>query len=587
MLSCSEYFLVCTDDVSNIPIHSPARTLKVLTPKKKYSSNILFSPRFSIFDQSPQTTTVSPKTKTWISQLIDLPTPPKTFKNDKSTTSDYHTLTQNKLLHLRRLLKKKLAIINTLKQSNKKIKNKSISVSQFFEKANFPSRNSKALVSMQLLHKKRKSWSVSEKNIALSLYYKSPSAYMYMRKNGIILPGGSTVRRWLNSINYTTGFSEKYIKQLKLKLSDMTYSEKKCVILLDEISIMKCIEYNSVLDEIEGYEDLGRLGRTDKFGSHALVIMLRGLYSNWKFPLAYFLTGSGVKGNDLVIIINDCVKTILDIGLQPTSIVCDQGTQNRRMFSLLGGTEENPSTIICDKKLYLIYDMPHLLKSVRNNLLSGNIKVGNKIISFGDIQKTYEIDKKNTIRAMCKITPTHLSPNPFQKMSCKLAVQLLSKSVSAAIKTCVSTGELESNTAINTAEFINIVNDMFDSCNSKNLFEPNPNKKPMCEKNLTVFQNLEKARSIFKKTKKICNKTRKNSTPPCFTGIVWTITALFELYSSEKLDMINHQPEKEFFLLTNRLTQDALENFFSIMRQKNGYVNNYFNNFRNFTMLHF
>jgi len=38
--------------------------------------------------------------------------------------------------------------------------------------------------------------------------------------------------------------------------------------------------------------------------------------------------------------------------------------------------------------------MPHLLKSVRNNLLSGNIKVENKIISFGDIQKTYEIDKK-------------------------------------------------------------------------------------------------------------------------------------------------------------------------------------------------
>lgn len=65
--------------------------------------------------------------------------------------------------------------------------------------------------------------------------------------------------------------------------------KKKCVILLDEISIMKCIEYNSVLDEIEGYEGLGRLGRTDKLGSHALVIIIRGLYTNWKFPFAYFL----------------------------------------------------------------------------------------------------------------------------------------------------------------------------------------------------------------------------------------------------------------------------------------------------------
>jgi len=382
----------------------------------------------------------------------------------------------------------------------------------------------------------------------------------------------------LNSINYSTGFSEKYIKQLKLKLSDMTYSERKCVILLDEISIMKCIEYNSVSDEIEGYEDLGRLGRTYKLGSHALVVMIRGLYTNWKLPLAYFFTGSDIKGNDLIIIINDCVKTILDIGLQPTSIICDQGTQNRRMFTLLGGTEENPSTVICDKKLYLIYDMPHLLKSVRNNLLSGNFKIENKIISFGDIQKTFEIDQKNTVRAMCKITTTHLSPNPFQKMSCKLAIQLLSKSVSAAIKTCVSTEELKSNTAINTAEFIDIVNDMFDSCNSKNLFEPNPNRKPMCEKNSTVFQNLKKARTLFKKAVKICNKTKKTSIPPCFTGIVWTITALFDLYNSEKLDLIKYQPEKELFLLTNRLTQDVLENFFSIMRQKNGYVNNFFSN---------
>lgn len=41
---------------------------------------------------------------------------------------------------------------------------------RFFEEAKFPSTNSKALLSIQLLHKKRKSWSKSEKNIALSLF---------------------------------------------------------------------------------------------------------------------------------------------------------------------------------------------------------------------------------------------------------------------------------------------------------------------------------------------------------------------------------------------------------------------------------
>lgn len=133
---------------------------------------------------------------------------------------------------------------------------------------------------MQIMHKNRKPWLKAEKKLALALYYKSPSTYTYMRKNGIILPGESTIRLWLSSIRYTAGFSTKYIEQIKHKTHEMTNEEKRCVILLDEISIMKAIEYNKVLDEIEGFEDLGSLGRTDTFGSHALVIMIRGLYKN-------------------------------------------------------------------------------------------------------------------------------------------------------------------------------------------------------------------------------------------------------------------------------------------------------------------
>lgn len=38
--------------------------------------------------------------------------------------------------------------------------------------------------------------------------------------------------------------------------------------------------------------------------------------------------------------------------------------------------------------------------------------------------------------------------------------------------------------------------------------------------------------------------------------------------------MNEHLPNKEYFLMTNKLTQDPLENMFSIMRQKNGYNKN-------------
>ena len=70
---------------------------------------------------------------------------------------------------------------------------------------------------------------------------------------------------------------------------------------------------------------------------------------------------------------------------------------------------------------------------------------------------------------------------------------------------------------------------------------------------------------------------KKTSVAPCFTGMIWSLTALNNLYTSEYSDLKNISSQgdnKKFFLLTNRLNQDPLENMFSIIRQKNGYTKN-------------
>lgn len=142
--------------------------------------------------------------------------------------------------------------------------------------------------------------------------------------------------------------------------------------------------------------------------------MIRGLYDNWKIPLSYYFTGSGVKGDSLVLIITECVQKIIELGFLPSAIICDQGTQNRRMFSILGGSENEPFTKICCRKLFLIYDMTHLIKSVRNNLLNDNLKYEEERISLNDVKKTYGIDiTSSKVRAMIKITPVHLASNAF------------------------------------------------------------------------------------------------------------------------------------------------------------------------------
>lgn len=177
---------------------------------------------------------------------------------------------------------------------------------------------------------------------------------------------------------------------------------------------------------------------------------------------------------------------------------------------------------------------------------------------------------------MCKISPIHLNPNPFQKMSCKLALQIFSNSVSSAIKTSIHTGQLKSKSANDTADFLLELNNTFDVCNSQNLYDKNPNRRPMSSHNKHIFENINKTISTFQNAKKICHKNNKITVPPCFTGIVWSLTAIKQLYEIERSTAENIFPsnEKTFFLLTNRLNQDPLENMFSIMRQKNGYTRN-------------
>lgn len=204
-----EYFIVILFlvdfSVGNLYTPSP-EILKVTTPKRKYGDSQIRSPiKKQLIFNSDITVPTTPTMKAWVSELTNLPSPKK--KSNPKICNVKKIIMENKLLQQKlqknkKILKEKQNIINSLKQKKKLNKTNNFKLNQFFQNTKFPSLNSKALITMQLLHKKRKPWSINEKKVALSLYYKSPSTYKFMRKNGIVLPGESTVGRWLNSINY-------------------------------------------------------------------------------------------------------------------------------------------------------------------------------------------------------------------------------------------------------------------------------------------------------------------------------------------------------------------------------------------------
>lgn len=136
------------------------------------------------------------------------------------------------------------------------------------------------------------------------------------------------------------------------------------------------------------------------------------------------------------------------------------------MAKEMGASIDNPTINVDDKPLYVIWDSPHLIKSTRNMLKKQNAVFNEGIASFDDIEKMFELDSKSTPRLAPRVTEKHIRLPPFSSMNVAMAAQVLSGSVAAAVKFFVETGELDAS-ALETADFLEFHNALFDAFNSK------------------------------------------------------------------------------------------------------------------------
>nr|CAH7733463.1 unnamed protein product [Callosobruchus chinensis] len=411
---------------------------------------------------------------------------------------------------------------------------------------------------MQISSHKKKAWTTNEKHLALSIYYKSPNCYKFLRTNLLFnLPSVRTIQSWLKIINFKTGIDTTFSKKLAIKVKTMCKNERACAVIFDEIALKPKLEYNESFDYIEGYEDLGFLGRKNEIANSALVFYVRGLFCNWKVPLCYFTSKGPVKGDILAQLIKEVIEGLRRLQLIPVALVADQGTNNRNAYKILGASKLNPVITINNLKLFTIFDVPHLLKSLRNNFINPKLKfkINGHLICWLDIIKTFEIDRKSkTTRALTKITETHLNPNSFQKMRVKYAAQIFSNSVASAVKSASQLQSIESDTAEETSNFINNIDRIFDSLNSKTFLDPNPNRRPLSKSKPTSFNNIKFGIEYFQSLEVFDENGHKK--------IIFTVLT----------DLFGHlQSFNCKYLITSHLNQDPVENLFSVIRNRCGY----------------
>ena len=243
-----------------------------------------------------------------------------------------------------------------------------------------------------------------------------------------------TLQRCLSSVEVVEGFNESVFDMLKLKTAGMDETEIFCTIAVDDMSLKPGLQYDRSRDRVEGLGPLGPF-------KYATVVMLQGLKTHWKQPLAYFYSVSGLKGEKLRNIIFEAIDRCKQVGITVKAIISDQGGNYRGLKKDLGVTKKIPFFLRNGEKVYFIYDPPHLLKSVRNNLLKYDIILSKQWqASWRDIVCFFKVDQRHRFRTAPKLQKRNICPTNLDKMRVKVATHVFSHSVYAGINFYVSKG---------------------------------------------------------------------------------------------------------------------------------------------------
>ena len=278
---------------------------------------------------------------------------------------------------------------------------------------------------------KARRYTEDEMTQALALYYQGARAYRFLRKQ-FVLPSTRVLRKNMEKIRLRPGFHDAVLGVMKEKFKSASPSQKMCVLSFDEMTVKTKLTYLRGAEMIEGYQDLGRLGRQKVVATHALVFMVRGVTTQWKQAIGYFLSSGPAKAASIKDLIIDSIGKLKEAGMNVIATVCDMGAANQQTYKLLG-VDRCGSFRCGDEKVTALHDVPHLFKCLRNALINYDISVDGKVAKWRHLVQLHNADKDRPLRVVPKLKALHLRPTAFKKMTVRLATQALSRSVAAGL----------------------------------------------------------------------------------------------------------------------------------------------------------
>lgn len=143
------------------------------------------------------------------------------------------------------------------------------------------------------------------------MYKQSPKGYRFLQKF-LVLPSKRTLGRHSASLIFETGINPKLFEYIKERVKGLSEIDKNCVVVWDEIGLKAHLDYIQSWDLIDGFVDLGDIGRPT-FATHSLAFMIRGINTPYKQSVTYYNTDN-LKGFELAELVKRVTEAVFDTG---------------------------------------------------------------------------------------------------------------------------------------------------------------------------------------------------------------------------------------------------------------------------------
>ena len=418
------------------------------------------------------------------------------------------------------------------------------------------------------------------KRFALTLNFYSPKAYEYVRTVIPTLPHPSSMANWTSSVKCEPGLMKDVFEEIQSRTADKPH-ERDVTLICDGMGLHTEIFYHKIYGSYEGFVTLGQgIGEEeDTPAKNALVLMVKSLRGRWKYPIGYVLI-DGIKAEDLHAFLSRALDMCFDHDIDVQACTMDGTTTN---FSAMkkfgckfnGGLNEMSGKFNHGKfphPIYFIPDAAHMLKLARNALgdMDDFQDAEGRKIEWRFIAKLHDIQVKEGLKFANKISTKHVMFEK-NKMSVKLAAQVLSSSVADAIQFLRESKDAAFTNSEGTENFIRMIDRLFDLLNSRNALGKGF-KKPLrlAEKDQWIKCVDESIRYLYGLKDELGVPLLSHRRNTFVKGLIVAAKSVRDV----ALSLLTRENLPFSYVLTYHFSQDHLELLFSAIRSKGGFNNN-------------